>query len=164
MFAINAKEKNMKLSETKWDDNTLKTTHQKKLFVVSITNILSKKERWWKLSIKQYLQKTKPYLDNIVYNLRASGEGKIHVTMKINFLSSKDSNEKRLMQCKSDNIKIMIGNNRNKIINELLTLLLHTYQMRLWKSMKGINFVFDHVDGLYYKCNKVSLNGGGSYT
>ena len=31
MFAINAKEKNMKLSETKWDDNTLKTTHQKKI-------------------------------------------------------------------------------------------------------------------------------------
>ena len=29
--------------------------------------------------------------------------------------------------------------------------------------MKGSEFVFDNVDSLYYKLDKISLNGGGSY-
>ena len=29
--------------------------------------------------------------------------------------------------------------------------------------MKGSEFVFDYVDGLFYTCHKISLNHGGSY-
>ena len=29
--------------------------------------------------------------------------------------------------------------------------------------MRGSEFVFDHLDALYYNLNKISLNRGGSY-
>ena len=41
---------------------------------------------------------------------KTQGEWKIHLTMTINFSSSKDSNETRTMHIKSDNIEIIIDN------------------------------------------------------
>ena len=41
-----------------------------------------------KLSMEQYLK-----LNNVTDNLKAPGEWKIHLTMKINFMSSKDTDE-----------------------------------------------------------------------
>ena len=55
---------------------------------------------------------------------------------------------------KIDNIEIAIGNNTNE---------LQRYQIDLEESMKGSDFVFNHVDGLYYECKKISLNCDGSY-
>ena len=49
-----------------------------------------------KQSIEQYLEKVRPYLSN--NNLRTSGEWIIHLTTKINFVSSKNSHEKSLKQ------------------------------------------------------------------
>ena len=37
----------------------------------------------------------RPYLLDMIDNITTSGEWKIHLTMKINFVSSKDSYEKR---------------------------------------------------------------------
>ena len=37
------------------------------------------------------------------------------------------------------------------------------YQEGLEESMKGIEFIFDIVDVLYYNLNKISLNLGGTY-
>ena len=56
----------------------------------------------------------------------------------------------------------MTGNETNKIINELFESLLTRYQLALEESMKGSNFVFDSIDGMHYKCNKISLNGVGT--
>lgn len=42
-------------------------------------------------------------------------------------------------------------------------LFLQKYQESLEKSMKYSVFVFDFVDGLHYKCHKVSLSHGRSY-
>ena len=33
----------------------------------------------------------------------------------------------------------------------------------LEESMRGSEFIFDHVDALYYDLNKISLSRGGSY-
>ena len=41
---------------------------------------------------------------------KTQGEWKIQLTMAINFISSKDSEEIRAMYTKSDNIEIIIGN------------------------------------------------------
>ena len=41
---------------------------------------------------------------------KTQGEWKIQLTMAINFISSKDSEEIRTMYTKSDNIEIIIGN------------------------------------------------------
>ena len=52
------------------------------------------------------------------------GEWKIQLTMVINFISSKGSNETRTMLTKSDNIEIMIDNETDEIIEELFNSLL----------------------------------------
>ena len=53
--------------------------------------------------------------------------------MEINLISSKDSNETRTMQTKSDNTEIMICDETDGIIKSLL----QKFQEGLEKSMKG---------------------------
>ena len=83
--------------------------------------------------------------------------------MIINFISSKDSDEIRTMHTKSNNIEIMMGNETDEIIEELFEALLQKYQEGLEEKMRGIGFVFDNVNLLYYELHKISLNIGGSY-
>ena len=91
-------------------------------------------------------------------------ECKIQLTAVINFVSSKpDSDETRIMHAKSDNIKIMIGNETAEVIEDLFKSRCKKYQERLEESMKGCEFVFDGVNALYYDFNKISLSRGKSY-
>ena len=83
---------------------------------------------------------------------------------KFDFTSSKDSDEKRLIHCESNNKEIMIGVETKEIIAKLFTLLLQRYQGGLGQSIKGSSFVTDCVDGMFYSCHKISLNCGGSDT
>ena len=82
--------------------------------------------------------------------------------MAISFISSKDSDETRTMHAKSNNVEIVMGNETNKIIEELFKSFLQKYQDGLEESMRGSEFVFDSVESLYYNLNKVSLSRGGS--
>ena len=101
---------------------------------------------------------------NKILKCKTQGEWKIHLTMEINFISSKnDSDEIRTTHAKNDNIVIMMGSETYEIIEELFKSFLQRYQEGLEKSMRGSNFNFDHVDALYYNLNKKSLNRGGSY-
>ena len=115
------------------------------------------------LSIKDYLDKTKPYLSDIINDHKTQGEWKIHLTMAINFFSSKDFEETRTMYCKSDNIEVMMGNEIYKIIEDLFDSFLQMYQKHLEESMRESEFVFDSVDSLHYKIHKLTSNRGGSY-
>ena len=47
--------------------------------------------------IKRYLNKIKPNLEDIINDYKTKGELKMQLTMKINFISSKDSTETRTM-------------------------------------------------------------------
>ena len=84
-------------------------------------------------SIKEYINITKPYLSNIINNHKTCGlvryhsgdktwleetssEWKIQLTMAINFVSSKDSDETQTMHTKSNNVEIMIGSETDEII------------------------------------------------
>ena len=49
-------------------------------------------------------------------------EWKIQLTMQINFISHKDSEETRTMYIKSHNIEIMVGNKTDEIIKNFLNL------------------------------------------
>ena len=55
---------------------------------------------------------------NTVIDYKTQGEWKIQLTMEINFMSSKDSDETCTMHTKSNNIEIMIGNETEKIIRK----------------------------------------------
>ena len=102
------------------------------------------------------------YLSNII-NDDNQDEWKIQLTMKINFIFSKDSKETRTMHTTNNNIEIMRGNETDEIIEKIFESLLQKYQERLEKSMRGSEFVFGGIDLLYYKLHKISLNRGASY-
>ena len=51
------------------------------------------------LSVEEYLNKIRPYLKDVINDLKKSDTLKIQLTVKVNFLSSKDDNdEKRAIQ------------------------------------------------------------------
>ena len=83
--------------------------------------------------------------------------------MAINVISSKNSNETRIIHFNSNNIEIMMGSEADEIIEELFDSLLQRYQKRLEVKISGSEFTFDRVDSLYYKLHKISFSRGGSY-
>ena len=80
----------------------------------------------------------------------------------INFVSSKDNNEERVIHSKSDNIEIMINDKGDEVIEELFQSHLSRYQFGLETSMKCSDFIIDCVHILYYKCHKIKPKQGGS--
>ena len=91
----------------------------------------------------------KSYLKDIIIDLQKSGLWKIQLTIAIKFIiSSKDTNEERIIHLKSDNMEILYVN-ANEAIEELFESLLSRYQTRLETSIRGSNFTFDSVNLLY---------------
>ena len=72
------------------------------------------------LSLDKYLNRTKPYLRNIIIDLQNSDAWKIQLTIAINFISSKDAEEERVMYSRRDNTKNFTSYGvANKIVHEL---------------------------------------------
>ena len=70
---------------------------------------------------------------------------KMHLKIKINFISSKDHNDEELvMHSKRDNTEIMISDLTEEIIEELFNPLENRYQNNL-QAKRGSGFVFDYV-------------------
>ena len=101
-------------------------------------------------SIEEYLDKVRPYFKCIMNDLKKSDTWKIQFTIAINFMSSNDIVEQRVMYSKSDNIEIMINDKVDEVIGTLFESLCR-YQIGLETSVKGSYFVFDCVHLLYYK-------------
>ena len=122
----------------------------------------------------------RPYLSDIINDHKTQVESRIHsgntitehktqsawkiqLTVAINFISSKDSDEIRTMHAKSNNVEIMMSSKTDEIVKELFKSFLQGYQEGLEESMRGGKFIFDSVDASYYDLNKISLSRGGSY-
>ena len=122
----------------------------------------------------------RPYLSDIINDHKTHGlvshhsgnktwveetpsKWKIQLTMAINIISSKDSEETRTIHTKSNNVEIMMGSEIDEIIEELFKSFLQKYQEGLEESLRGSKFVYDSVDTLCYNLNKVSLSRGRSY-
>ena len=88
------------------------------------------------LSIKEYLNMIKPYLSDIINDHKTRGliryhsgnktwveetssEWKIQLTMAINFIFYKDSDETRTVHTKSNDVEIMIGSETDEPIEDL---------------------------------------------
>ena len=69
----------------------------------------SDNERDKSISIKTYLDKIREHLRKMINDKKKSGEWKIQLVIKINFISSKNFNDVRDMHSKSDNVEIMMG-------------------------------------------------------
>ena len=70
------------------------------------------------LSLEEYLNKIRSYLKDIINNLKKSDTWKIQIIIAINFISSIDFDEKRVMHSKSDNIEIMMNDEADEVIQE----------------------------------------------
>ena len=118
-----------------FDEGYYKPVIAKSAFNGSYIQYESKRDKGKKLSIKKYLNLIKPYLSDIINNHKTRGlvryhsgnkswldgttsEWKIQLTMAINFISSKDSDETRTMHTKSDNVEIMIDSETDEIIED----------------------------------------------
>ena len=142
----------------------------------------SKGDKDKNLSPKECLDMIRPYLHDMINDDKTPktlkfnssnevfdyetqyGEWKIQLTMSINFISSKDSDETGNKHTKSNKIEIMMGSKTDDIIKEISESLLQKYQEGLENSMKGSNFAFDSVDLSYYHLQKASLSRkGGSF-
>ena len=110
-----------------------------------------------------------PYLEKMINNHKAtirdsndlSREWKIQLTMRINFISSLDPEKNRVMDSKSDNVKIIMSIETDNIIKKLFGSFLKIYQKNLEEKMKDSNFAFESVDLLYYSLHKTTLKRGG---
>ena len=108
------------------------------------------------LSVEECLDKIRPYLRDIINDLKQSDTRKIQLKITINFISSKDDHdEERVMHSKSDNIEIMISDEADEAIKTLFHSLKNRYQNNL-QSKRGSEFVIDYVQLLYYKCCKIN--------
>ena len=68
------------------------------------------------LSVEECLDKIKPYLKDIINDLRKSDERKIQLTIIINFIfSNDDKDEQRVMHSKSGNIEIMTSDDADEV-------------------------------------------------
>ena len=103
----------------------------------------------------------RPYLRYILNDYKTQRERKTQLTIITNFKSSKDSDEIRTMNTKSNNIEIIMGN--KTVVEELFESLLQKYQEVLEEKMRGSKFVFESIDLLHYKLHKISLKRRESY-
>ena len=97
------------------------------------------------LSLDEFLNKIEPYLRNIIIDFQNSDTWKIHLTTAINFISSKDVDEERVMHSRSDNVEFTSSNDANVITDELCKSFRSRYQGNLKTTMKGSDFIFDSV-------------------
>ena len=67
----------------------------------------------------------------MINNFETSNEGKVQLTSTLEFMSSKDTNEKHEMNISSINLEIMTGEDTDESITELINFLLHGYQQIL---------------------------------
>ena len=90
-------------------------------------------------------------------NLNKSDAWKIQLTMSINFMSFKGTNQERVMHSKNDNIKIMINDKADEVIEKLLNRVVLNIN-----EMRGTDFIFYGALS-YWKYHEINTHRGGSY-
>ena len=67
------------------------------------------------LSLEEYLNRIRPYLKDIINNLKKSGTWKIQLTIANNFISFADNDEERVMHSKSNDIELMLNDEADEV-------------------------------------------------
>ena len=68
------------------------------------------------MSVEEYLDKIRPYLNDFINNLKRSDTWKIQLTIAKSFIYSTDHDEESVIHSKSDNIEIMINDKADEVI------------------------------------------------
>ena len=72
------------------------------------------------LSAEEYVNKIRPYLKDIINNLKISDTWKIQLAIANNFISPIDNDEEHVMHSKSNDRKIMINDEADEVIKNFL--------------------------------------------
>ena len=116
-----------------------------------------------KVSVRQYLNKITSHLYDLINDHRiARRVWEIQISMHVNFISSKDTRETHNIYVWSDNVSILRGSDTDYIIKEIFRSFLRNYQEEL-KIIKGTHLVFESVELMDYKLDRVRLRRGGLY-
>ena len=83
--------------------------------------------------------------------------------MQLTLFLQKNTEEKRVIQSTSNNIKSTSYNDANEVVNKLFESLRSRYQENLEIWMRGSDFIFDSVQIMYCKYHKLNFKYGGSY-
>ena len=94
------------------------------------------------LSRDEYLDKIRHYLRGIIIDPQESDTWKGQLTIAVNFVSSRNAEEERVMHSKSYNVKSMSCNDAKEFVDELFKSLNSRYQGNLETSMTGSDFIF----------------------
>ena len=92
----------------------------------------------------------KVHSGNKIIDQKTPAECKIQLTLLINFMSSKDSEETRTMHTKSHNVQIMMGNGIDDIIKGIFGISFAKILRKISRKMIESEFIFDSVDLLNY--------------
>ena len=103
------------------EEDYYKPTEIKSVFDGRYELYKSKVDKDNKLELYEYFDIIRTYLKDMIDDLKAKGEWKIQLSMRIIFVSFTDANETREMHTKSDNITIMIGIETEDAIMNFLT-------------------------------------------
>ena len=91
------------------------------------------------LTVEEYLEKTGPYVNNIINILKKSDKWKIQLTIANKFISSINNNEDYVMDSKRDNIETMIANKADELIKELFDSLKIDIRI-IWNQWKAVSY------------------------
>ena len=94
---------------------------------------------------------------DIKSNLRNCDAWKIELTIEINLIFSRDSEEECAIHSNSGSIKFTSFNDANKVVDEIFESLRLRYQDNLETSVRGNKFIFDPFQMMHYKRQKKIL-------
>ena len=84
------------------------------------------------LLVEEYSNKIRPYLENIINDLKIKHHtSKIQLMIAINSMSSKDIDKERVMHSRSDNIELMNNDKEDEVIENPFQSFLSRYLMGL---------------------------------
>ena len=75
----------------------------------------------------------------------------------INFVSSKNTDEERAMDSKSDKIEVMVYDKANEVIDKNFESLFNRYYIGLQTAIRGGDFTIDCINLLRYKSYKMKF-------
>ena len=104
------------LFEHKEGENYYKQVRISKIWSNNYIKYQSNGDRNKTLSVDEYVNTIRPYLIDIINKIKKSDTWKIQLTVGNNFISYIDNGEERVMNSNSDNIEIMVNDEKDEVI------------------------------------------------
>ena len=124
---------------------------------------ISEGDYYENLSLGEYLDMIRPYLEGLINDHKTSGEWKIQLAMLNRCISSKHFEETHSVYSPSENIEIFIASDTDEVIDILFDTMLQRFQEAVeTSSKKGSEFIFENVDLLYYYFHRTDMRRGNN--